>query len=226
MTVPSSRHLVHHTIMVGACSQTIKFQPPLTVLVGQNGCGKTVGTFAKATARVVCSNHLLASSQTIIECLKYMSTGTFPPGTSKGKSFVHDVNVRRNASETPMHSLAPVLACRTPQIAGTDMVQATIRMRMSSPSSDVSVVRKLQVRGRCGAWCVPHASHGVAPATADQEGRWHAHMQGNEWNCGKTDVRWHRDGSHTTPVQLEHCCDKDAAGEHASAGACHFLPPG
>nr|XP_006128577.1 DNA repair protein RAD50 [Pelodiscus sinensis] len=50
--------------------QVITFFSPLTILVGPNGAGKT----------------------TIIECLKYISTGDFPPGT-KGNSFVHDPKV-------------------------------------------------------------------------------------------------------------------------------------
>ncbi|NWT58016.1 RAD50 protein, partial [Erythrocercus mccallii] len=50
--------------------QIITFFNPLTILVGPNGAGKT----------------------TIIECLKYISTGDFPPGT-KGKTFVHDPKV-------------------------------------------------------------------------------------------------------------------------------------
>uniref|UniRef100_A0A8C4R6T7 RAD50 homolog, double strand break repair protein n=1 Tax=Eptatretus burgeri TaxID=7764 RepID=A0A8C4R6T7_EPTBU len=50
--------------------QIISFFSPLTVLVGPNGAGKT----------------------TIIECLKYICTGDFPPGT-KGTAFVHDPKV-------------------------------------------------------------------------------------------------------------------------------------
>ncbi|GCB63831.1 hypothetical protein scyTo_0004484 [Scyliorhinus torazame] len=50
--------------------QVITFYTPLTVLVGPNGAGKT----------------------TIIECLKYICTGDFPPGT-KGQTFVHDPKV-------------------------------------------------------------------------------------------------------------------------------------
>ncbi|XP_035194586.1 DNA repair protein RAD50 [Oxyura jamaicensis] len=50
--------------------QIITFLNPMTILVGPNGAGKT----------------------TIIECLKYISTGDFPPGT-KGNSFVHDPKV-------------------------------------------------------------------------------------------------------------------------------------
>ena len=48
--------------------QCLRFQKPMTVIVGANGCGKT----------------------TIIECLKYAVTGTVPPNTTRGSSFVHD----------------------------------------------------------------------------------------------------------------------------------------
>ncbi|NWV28552.1 RAD50 protein, partial [Origma solitaria] len=58
--------------------QVITFFDPLTILVGPNGAGKT----------------------TIIECLKYISTGDFPPGT-KGKTFVHDPKV---ANETDVRA--------------------------------------------------------------------------------------------------------------------------
>ncbi|NXV94312.1 RAD50 protein, partial [Calonectris borealis] len=58
--------------------QIITFFNPLTILVGPNGAGKT----------------------TIIECLKYISTGDFPPGT-KGNSFVHDPKV---ANETDVRA--------------------------------------------------------------------------------------------------------------------------
>lgn len=46
----------------------IQFFSPLTLILGQNGCGKT----------------------TIIESLKYISTGEVPPGCGRGGSFVHD----------------------------------------------------------------------------------------------------------------------------------------
>ncbi|KAJ1796162.1 DNA repair protein rad50, partial [Coemansia sp. RSA 2399] len=45
----------------------IEFYAPLTIIVGQNGCGKT----------------------TIIESLKYITTGELPPN-SKGGAFIHD----------------------------------------------------------------------------------------------------------------------------------------
>lgn len=58
--------------------QIITFNTPLTILVGPNGAGKT----------------------TIIECLKYICTGDFPPGT-KGQTFVHDPKV---ANETDVRA--------------------------------------------------------------------------------------------------------------------------
>lgn len=48
--------------------QCIKFSCPLTVLLGQNGSGKT----------------------TVIEALKYACSGQLPEGCSKGQGFVHD----------------------------------------------------------------------------------------------------------------------------------------
>jgi DNA repair protein RAD50 len=48
----------------------IQFRPPVTVIVGHNGSGKT----------------------TIIECLKYATTGDQPPGT-RGGAFIHDPTI-------------------------------------------------------------------------------------------------------------------------------------
>lgn len=48
--------------------ETIKFEPPLTLVAGANGSGKT----------------------TIIECLKFATTGILPPGSKIGGAFVHD----------------------------------------------------------------------------------------------------------------------------------------
>jgi DNA repair protein RAD50 len=49
-------------------AEAIKFLSPLTLIVGSNGSGKT----------------------TIIECLKYVTTGMQPPNTAKGGAFIHD----------------------------------------------------------------------------------------------------------------------------------------
>lgn len=50
--------------------EAIQFNTPLTLIVGYNGSGKT----------------------TIIECLKYATTGELPPN-SKGGAFIHDPKV-------------------------------------------------------------------------------------------------------------------------------------
>lgn len=51
--------------------EAIQFNTPLTLIVGYNGSGKT----------------------TIIECLKYATTGELPPN-SKGGAFIHDPKVK------------------------------------------------------------------------------------------------------------------------------------
>ncbi|KAL0115846.1 hypothetical protein PUN28_011015 [Cardiocondyla obscurior] len=54
----------------------IRFFCPLTLILGPNGTGKT----------------------TIIEALKYATTGEYPPGSDKGKSFIHDPKLSTTGS--------------------------------------------------------------------------------------------------------------------------------
>ncbi|XP_019497706.1 PREDICTED: DNA repair protein RAD50 [Hipposideros armiger] len=70
--------------------QIITFFSPLTILVGPNGAGKT----------------------TIIECLKYICTGDFPPGT-KGNTFVHDPKVAQETDLYNDHSSLKLPSCFT-----------------------------------------------------------------------------------------------------------------
>ncbi|KAE9027411.1 DNA repair protein [Phytophthora rubi] len=51
--------------------EVVEFYHPLTVLLGDNGCGKT----------------------TVIECLKLACTGGLPPGARSGQSLVHDPKI-------------------------------------------------------------------------------------------------------------------------------------
>ena len=50
------------------CDKIIEFSRPLTLILGPNGTGKT----------------------TIIECLRFVLSGEFPPDSDRGKAFVHD----------------------------------------------------------------------------------------------------------------------------------------
>ena len=81
--------------------ETIEFYSPLTMIVGANGCGKT----------------------TIIESLKYATTGLLPPGARAGHSFVND-----------------------PGITDTSEVKAQIKLRFTNYAGEVNVIaRSLQL---------------------------------------------------------------------------------
>ena len=78
----------------------IQFRPPVTVIVGHNGSGKT----------------------TIIECLKYATTGDQPPGT-RGGAFIHD-----------------------PKIANEKEVKAQVKLRfIAADARRILVTRNLSV---------------------------------------------------------------------------------
>ncbi|KAI1267700.1 hypothetical protein F5Y18DRAFT_424833 [Xylariaceae sp. FL1019] len=82
-------------------TQTIKFFTPLTLIVGLNGSGKT----------------------TIIECLKYATTGDQPPN-SKGGAFVHD-----------------------PKLSGDSVVKAQVKLNFSEPPDTThTVTRSMEVQ--------------------------------------------------------------------------------
>ncbi|KAF2902765.1 hypothetical protein ILUMI_03430, partial [Ignelater luminosus] len=56
--------------------QTVKFSSPLTLFLGENGCGKT----------------------TLIEALKFACSGDLPGGTKSGQGFVHDPRLNSMSS--------------------------------------------------------------------------------------------------------------------------------
>jgi DNA repair protein RAD50 len=81
--------------------ETIQFLSPLTLVVGYNGSGKT----------------------TIIECLKYATTGMQPPNSNKGGAFVHD-----------------------PKLCGENEVMAQVKLSFKSSSGAKMVItRSLQL---------------------------------------------------------------------------------
>eukprot|EP01135_Chromosphaera_perkinsii_P004834 Nk52_evm12s298 gene=Nk52_evmTU12s298 len=77
-------------------SNVIEFYTPLTLIVGENGTGKT----------------------TIIECLKYATTGDMPPNSNKG-AFVHD-----------------------PKIAGEREVKARVKLRFKNTTGHTLVATR------------------------------------------------------------------------------------
>lgn len=62
------------------CDETIEFYSPLTMIVGENGCGKT----------------------TIIEALRFACCGSLPPNIKNGQAFVNDPSMT-NSSEVKAH---------------------------------------------------------------------------------------------------------------------------
>ena len=74
--------------------QNIEFFSPLTLILGQNGCGKT--TIIGNNVNIHYVSHLI--SFIALECLKYVTTGDVPPGSNKGSSFIHDPKMAREMS--------------------------------------------------------------------------------------------------------------------------------
>lgn len=91
--------------------EAIQFGFPLTLICGQNGCGKT----------------------TIIECLKYATTGDLPPN-SKGGAFVNDPSIATRNSVTAQVKLAFVNANGKSMIT-TRTMQLTRRKNRTGAST-------------------------------------------------------------------------------------------
>ncbi|KAL7749709.1 DNA repair protein rad50 [Sorochytrium milnesiophthora] len=90
-------------------TNVIQFYSPLTIIVGHNGSGKT----------------------TVIECLKYSTTGELPPGAKTGGAFIHDPKA------------TPALAF---YVAHETEVKAQVRLKFRNVNGKVMVcTRSLQL---------------------------------------------------------------------------------
>lgn len=94
---------------------TIEFDPRLTLILGHNGAGKT----------------------TIIEALKCVTTGIFPPNTDGGRSFIHDPKIAKQ----PEVEASIKLCFRTPQ--GKPMRVARL-ISVTRKDNDVLELRKTE----------------------------------------------------------------------------------
>lgn len=102
-------------------SETIQFGFPLTLICGQNGCGKT----------------------TIIECLKYATTGDLPPN-SKGGAFVHDPKLAYKSEVRAQVKLAFSNANGKSMICTRSMQLAKKRGRGANGGGDNTTFKTLE----------------------------------------------------------------------------------
>lgn len=106
-----------------AVANTVEFHPPLTIIVGQNGSGKT----------------------TIIEALKYATTGSMPPNT-KGGAFIYDPKLAREA-ETKAQIKLKFYNTRGQLMVCTRSLQLTQRKSKVEQKTLESVLWTLNERG-------------------------------------------------------------------------------
>nr|CAD7452813.1 unnamed protein product [Timema tahoe] len=114
-------------------SQSVKFISPITLIMGQNGCGKT----------------------TIIEALKYATTGVTPPGSDKGKFFVHDPKLSKVSEVHSLIKLSFVDATQERWAVKRIMVAVQKANDLKFKTLDVTITRtdrngeKKDFRHRC-----------------------------------------------------------------------------
>ncbi|CAG8451576.1 13964_t:CDS:2 [Cetraspora pellucida] len=116
--------------------QVVKFQTPLTIIVGPNGSGKT----------------------TIIECLKYATTGDLPPGAKIGGAFIHDPTLVDEAEVKGQVKLEfnsvlghKITCTRSMQakVTSTNAIRATT-IETLLQVVDPKNLQKASLTGRCG----------------------------------------------------------------------------
>lgn len=97
---------------------TIRFSRPLTLILGPNGTGKT----------------------TIIEALKFATCGEFPPGSDRGKYFIHDPTLTSTSSV--IIQLFIISSCILKSLKSSVILVETLL-----PSYSYCAVYSKQVRG-------------------------------------------------------------------------------
>ena len=157
----------------------IKFYKPLTVIYGMNGCGKT----------------------TIIECLKYSCTGSLPPGSRSGQSFVHD-----------------------PKLADLSEVKAQIKLRFQNragiPTTVIRSLQLTQLKKSMRFKALDAVVRGVRVCNI-------VHEQNNTNTHTGTDNSQRTETFLDTAMCGSRQHDTSAHGcEESSVGQCHFLSSG
>ena len=114
---------------------SIEFFKPLTLIVGQNGCGKT----------------------TVIECLRHITTGELPPNCDHGKSFVHDTRVlmRNTVHSKVMLKFKNVIGAEFTACSLFCLKQEALAQKFQSTDFTVGVKSK---DGKEGEMNQPHAN--------------------------------------------------------------------
>lgn len=115
-------------------SEPIVFTRPMTLILGPNGTGKT----------------------TIIECLRYATTGDFPPGTDAGRCFIFDPKLTSNTSVRGVIK-AEVINRKGDSMVVSKTVECTqLAKSMKLKSLDSTITRtevvskkRSQISGRC-----------------------------------------------------------------------------
>ncbi|CAG8803990.1 17531_t:CDS:2, partial [Racocetra persica] len=116
--------------------QVVSFQTPLTIIVGPNGSGKT----------------------TIIECLKYATTGDLPPGAKIGGAFIHDPTLVDEAEVKGQVKLEfnsvhghKITCTRSMQakVTSTNLIRAST-LETLLQVVDPKNLQKASLTGRCG----------------------------------------------------------------------------
>lgn len=112
--------------------QVIEFSSPLTIFLGQNGCGKT----------------------TIIEALKFACSGDLPEGSSCGQSFVNDPKINKlcNTKGQVRLKIVDAKGIEYTILKSVSVVQKGEKQQFSRPDNTIIVKKdgeKHTISGKC-----------------------------------------------------------------------------